>query len=89
MVAHFTMRTHGVNQAFWFVEGIWLHRESHQIRFFFRKKTLFTSYVRNVNWATISYKNHDIGRQNHISFAKAIPHKMIRYMIHMIFFLSK
>ena len=33
MVAHFTMRTHGVNQAFRFVEGIWLHRESHQIRF--------------------------------------------------------
>ena len=40
----FTMRTHGVIQAFRFVEGIWLHRKSHQIRFFFRKKTLFTSY---------------------------------------------
>ena len=38
MVAHFTMRTHRVNQAFQFVEGIWLHRESHQIRFSFRKK---------------------------------------------------
>ena len=24
MVAHFTMRTHGVKQAFRFVEGIWL-----------------------------------------------------------------
>ena len=46
--AHFTMRTHGVNQAFRFVEGIWLHRTSHQIRFFVRKKTLFTSFVRNV-----------------------------------------
>ena len=34
MVAHFTMRTHGVNQAFRFLEGIWLHRKSHQIRFF-------------------------------------------------------
>ena len=32
MVAHFTMRTHGVNQAFRFVEGIWLHRKSHEIR---------------------------------------------------------
>ena len=31
MVAHFTLRTHGVNQAFRFVEGIWLHRKSHQI----------------------------------------------------------
>ena len=30
MVAHFTLRTHGVNQAFRFVEGIWLHRKSHQ-----------------------------------------------------------
>ena len=35
MVAHFTMRTHGVNQAFRFVEGIWLHRKSRRIRFFF------------------------------------------------------
>ena len=38
MVAHFTMRTHGVNQAFLFVEGIWLHRKSHRIRFFFEKR---------------------------------------------------
>ena len=38
MVAHFTMRTHGVNQAFRFVEGIWLHRKCHQIRFFFSEK---------------------------------------------------
>ena len=37
MVAHFTMRTHGVNQAFRFVEGIWLHRKSHQIHFFLEK----------------------------------------------------
>ena len=58
MVAHFTMRTNGVNQAFRFVEGIWLHWKSHKLRLFFRKKTLFTSYVRNVKWATIYYKNH-------------------------------
>ena len=31
------MRTHGVNQAYSFVEGIWLHRKSRQIRFFFGK----------------------------------------------------
>ena len=37
MAAHFTMRIHGVNQAFRFVEGIWLHRKSHQIRFFSEK----------------------------------------------------
>ena len=28
----FDMRTHGVNQAFRFVEGFWLHRKSRQIR---------------------------------------------------------
>ena len=28
MVAHFTMRTYGVNQAFRFDEDIWLHRKS-------------------------------------------------------------
>ena len=38
MVARFTMRTHGINQAFRFVEGIWLHRKSHEIWFFFLKK---------------------------------------------------
>ena len=40
MVAHLTMLTHEVNQAFRFVEGIWLHRKSHQIRFFFSEKDL-------------------------------------------------
>ena len=40
MVDHFTMRTHGVNQAFRFVEGIWLHRKSRQIRFFLSGKDL-------------------------------------------------
>ena len=40
MVAHFPMRTHGVNQAFRFVEGIWLHRKSHQIRFFLSEKDI-------------------------------------------------
>ena len=37
MVAHFTMRTYGVNQAFRLVEGIWLHRNSRQIRFLLGK----------------------------------------------------
>ena len=40
MVAHFTMRTQGVNQAFRFVEGLWLHRKNRQIRFFFSEKEL-------------------------------------------------
>ena len=41
MVAHFTVRTHGVNQAFRLVEGIWLHRTSHQIQFFSEKDRLY------------------------------------------------
>ena len=47
MVAHFTMCTNGVNQAFRFVEGIWLHRKSRQIREE-TEKAYFTSYVRNM-----------------------------------------
>ena len=47
-VAHFTMRTYGVNQAIRLVEGIWLHRKSRQIREKNREKIYFTSYVRNM-----------------------------------------
>ena len=47
MVAHFTMRTYGVKQEFRFADGIWLHRKSRQIRFFFRKD-FFTSKMRNI-----------------------------------------
>ena len=65
---HFTMRTHGVNQTFRFVKCIWLHRKSRQIRFFLRKKTLFSSFVRNVKWATILYKNHCVyGKKRRIA----------------------
>ena len=41
MVAYFTMRTHGVNQAFRFVEGIWLHRKRRQSVIFTRKDPIF------------------------------------------------
>ena len=41
MVAHFTMRTHGVKQAFRFVEGIWLHGKSRQIRFIYSSEETF------------------------------------------------
>ena len=37
MVAHFTMRTYGVNH----VLGIWLHRKSRQIRFFLGKDLFY------------------------------------------------
>ena len=36
------MHTHGVNQAFRFVEDIWLHRKSRQIRFFSSKNGLIS-----------------------------------------------
>ena len=35
MVAHFTMRTYGVNQVLRFAESVWLHRKSRNIPFFF------------------------------------------------------
>ena len=48
MVAHFTFRAYGVNQVFRFVEGIWLHRKSRQINFFFRKDLLYFIRAQNV-----------------------------------------
>ena len=41
MVDHFPMRTYRVNQEFRFIEGIWLHRQSCQIRFFLPRKIPF------------------------------------------------
>ena len=41
MVAHFTLRTHGVNQAFRFGEGILLHRMSRQIQKKFGKDLFY------------------------------------------------
>ena len=59
MVAHFTMRTYGVNQAFRFVEGIWLHRKCRQIR---RKKIgkeiFYTIHAQHV-LSYYLYKYHD------------------------------
>ena len=57
MVAHFTMHTYGVHQAFRFIECIWSHRKSRQIRFFSSEKTFFTSYVRNICSELPSYKS--------------------------------
>ena len=52
MVAHFTMRTYGVNQVLGFVEGIWLHR---QIRFFFGKDLFYFIRAQHVlNYHLIS-----------------------------------
>ena len=58
MVAHFTMRTYRVNQAFRCVEGIWLYRNWGQIRFF-SDRPYFTPYVRNKFSVTILYKYQD------------------------------
>ena len=46
MVAHLTMRTNGVRQGFRFVEGMWLHRKSSQIRFFSRKRHISHHNIR-------------------------------------------
>ena len=59
-VAHFNMHTYGVNQTFGLVEGIWLLRQSRQIRFF-SENTYFTTYVRNMFWAAILYKYYGSG----------------------------
>ena len=39
--SYYTVCTCGVNQAFRCVEGIWLHRKSRQVRFFFLGKDIF------------------------------------------------
>ena len=61
MVAHYTMRTYGVNQYFRFVEGIWLHRKSHQPDFFPRKMTYLTPYMRNKFWVPSCISNMTLG----------------------------
>ena len=60
IVAHFTMRTYGVNQEFRFDECIWLHRKSGVKSDFFQKKPVFTSCLRKVFLATILYKNYGL-----------------------------
>ena len=59
MVAHLTMRTHGVNQAFRFVEGIWLHRKSRQIRFFFGIRPSFRHSCATLNGQPSNIKTMD------------------------------
>ena len=58
MVAHFTMRTYEANQEFRFAEGIWSNRKGVKSDFCFWKRPFFTSYMCNMFWATILYKNH-------------------------------
>ena len=55
IVVHLTLRSYGVNQTIRFVEGIWLHRKSRQIRLFFSEQGYFTSYVRNILWIKLPY----------------------------------
>ena len=45
MVAQNTKRAYGENQVFRFVEGIWLHRKSRQIQFFFSRKRPFLLHM--------------------------------------------
>ena len=39
MVAENSVRTYGVNNLFRFVKGIWLHRQTRYIRFFFSRNS--------------------------------------------------
>ena len=48
MVDHFTVRTYVVNQAFRFVEGIWLHQKGRQIGFFFGKDPFYIIRAKHV-----------------------------------------
>ena len=59
MVAHFIMRSYGVNQAFDLFKALVYIERVVKSEFIFRKKTYFTSYVRNIFLATILYKYHD------------------------------
>ena len=62
----FTMRTHGVNRAFRFDEGIWLHRKSHQIRFYLSEKDLV--YIILAQRAMSNHLNHGwLGEINRIA----------------------
>ena len=60
MVANFTKRAYGVNQVFWFVKFGYIERVVKSD--FFSEKTYFTSFVRNMFWATILYKYHGLIR---------------------------
>ena len=51
MVDKNTVRTYGVNQVFQYVEGIWLHRMSRQIKNIFEERPIL--YARNMYRATI------------------------------------
>ena len=50
MVALFTMRKYGVHQEFRFDEGIWVHRKSRQIRFFFSRKKRPCLHYTGATW---------------------------------------
>ena len=56
MVAHFTMRAHGVNQTFRFAEGIRLHRKSHQIRFFSKEDLVYIIHAQREMSNHLIYK---------------------------------
>ena len=58
MVAHFTMRTYGVNHDFRLLQAFgYIERVVESDIFFLI--TYFTSYLRNMFLATILYKYHD------------------------------
>ena len=62
MVAHLTLRTHGVNQAFRFVEGIWLHRKIRQIGYFYPKRPIFLHACATLNEQPSNLKTMDLNQ---------------------------
>ena len=58
MVDYLTMRTHWINQEF--LLKAFGHIERVVKSDFFSETTYFTSYLRNIFWATILYKYYDI-----------------------------
>ena len=63
MVAHFTMRTYGVNQAIDYWRHLVTSKESSNLKFFFLGKDPVTLYVCTMFWATIFYTYGQYGRR--------------------------
>ena len=60
MVAQITMRIYGAKQGVRFVEGIWLHQKSSQIRIHFREKNVFYILRAHSEMSNYQYKNHGV-----------------------------
>ena len=76
MVAHFTMSTHGVVQAFRFVKGIWLHQKSKKnvgkdLFYIIRAQHVLSFHLIQVPWGDQTRANIGfyLGAKNILIFA--------------------